>query len=496
MKIYNLKGLLITVILLSGAIGVEGQNHRVENVFKAGVSSSDITPPLGLGIVGNYGNPPPARHIHDQLSAKSLVLDDGSQRIVFVVVDNLGLPAWVCEATKDTIHKETGIPVSNILIAATHTHSSVSAGGQGEIRRKYNYGRPFDDYQLFLIRRIADGVRIAINNLRPAAIGWGSFNKPEHVFNRRWFVEDSVYSPLGFKELVVMNPGFRQTVKKVKPAGPTDPEVSFISLKTKEGKPLAVFANYSLHYVGGVPGHDVSADYFGVFARYIEKLLGREEGEPFVAVMSNGTSGDINNNNFSVQSGPLPAYQKMDVIAKDLADGVFEQYTQIKYYDWVPINVLSKTLALNVRKVTDEILNNQQRIAANRGDEPLFHPLERTYADRIAAFSSEYPDKIPVTIQAFSIGDLAISAIPFEVFAETGLELKAKVPFDKVFTVSIANGFWGYLPTPKQHRLGGYETWLTANIVQLDATDIIVQNLLKLFGELKLNKKLNLVSEP
>ncbi len=89
-----------------------------------------------------------------------------------------------------------------------------------------------------------------------------------------------------------------------------------------------------------------------------------------------------------------------------------------------------------------------------------------------------------VIIQAIRIGDLAICAMPFEVFAETGLELKAKSPAADTFVVELANGGYGYLPTPEQHKLGGYETWLTTNKVQKDASVILVNNLLKMLNEL------------
>ena len=51
------------------------------------------------------------------------------------------------------------------------------------------------------------------------------------------------------------------------PAGPTDPDITIISVQDMKRKPIALFANYSLHYVGGAPGGQISADYFGEFAR-------------------------------------------------------------------------------------------------------------------------------------------------------------------------------------------------------------------------------------
>lgn len=65
------------------------------------------------------------------------------------------------------------------------------------------------------------------------------------------------------------------------------------------------------------------------------------------------------------------------------------------------------------------------------------------------------------------------------------MELKDRSPFDQTMVTGLANGRYGYLPTPAQHRLGGYETWLGTNKVQKDASNIITKNLLEMLDELK-----------
>jgi hypothetical protein len=77
-----------------------------------------------------------------------------------------------------------------------------------------------------------------------------------------------------------------------------------------------------------------------------------------------------------------------------------------------------------------------------------------------------------------------VASIPFEVFTETGLEIKAKSPFKTTFTVELANGHYGYLPTPEQHDLGGYETWLGTNYVDKQASRKITDSLLGMLEEL------------
>ena len=77
----------------------------------------------------------------------------------------------------------------------------------------------------------------------------------------------------------------------------------------------------------------------------------------------------------------------------------------------------------------------------------------------------------------------------FEVFAEIGLELKQRSPIRPLMNISIANGSHGYLPTPEQHRLGGYETWIGVNQVELDASVKMVDALIEMLGALKSEKQ-------
>ena len=94
------------------------------------------------------------------------------------------------------------------------------------------------------------------------------------------------------------------------------------------------------------------------------------------------------------------------------------------------------------------------------------------------------PESINASLQAIRIGDTGISAIPFETFVEIGLRLKAQAPFKNSFTIELANGWYGYLPTPEQHRLGGYETWLGTNWVEIYASDRITSELLDMYQQL------------
>lgn len=454
--------------------------EAAKKVLRAGAATSNITPWLGEGIVGNW-NTPPARHVHDELHARCLVLDDGATRIAIVLVDSVGIPREVFDEAKRQIHEHTGLAPDRVLMAATHTHSATSSGWRNALAPD----KDFSEYQRFLARRISDGVRRAINNLEPARVGWGTADEPRQVTSRRRFLKPgmSMPNPFGGQDQVK---GCSVQRDLVKPAGPVDPQIVFLSIQAADGRPIALLANYSMHYVGEVPAQDISADYFAAFADRIQQLLGADRLDPpFVGILSNGTSGDVDNT-YAQPPERLPPYARLRHVAGDVAQGVFAQCQKLQYHQWVRLGMIERELELSVRKPTAEQLVHAEEMLADP-QRPDKFPHEREYAQRIIR-QQEAPATIRVIVQALRIGDLGIASSPFETFAETGLEIKAKSPLEPTCTIGLANGCYGYLPTPEQHKLGGYETWLGTNRVEIEASAKLTAALLDMLGELALAK--------
>src|SRR5207253_2413771 len=97
----------------------------------------------------------------------------------------------VLDAAKRIVQEKSGLPTSQILIAATHTHTAPAATGTFQ-------SEPDPRYTEFLTERIADGVLRALHNLAPARIAWGSGRAPEEVFNRRWRMKPGKVPPNPF----------------------------------------------------------------------------------------------------------------------------------------------------------------------------------------------------------------------------------------------------------------------------------------------------------
>lgn len=95
-----------------------------------------------------------------------------------------------------------------------------------------------------------------------------------------------------------------------------------------------------------------------------------------------------------------------------------------------------------------------------------------------------YPPTVKVKLQAIRIGELGIVSSPCETFVETGLAIKQESPLKPTFVIELANGYNGYLPTPEQHGLGGYETWRAkSSYLAVDAEPKLRSTLLKLLND-------------
>ena len=466
---------------------VFGIQAHAADALRAGAFAQDITPThLPSPINGNMKGAMAAT-VNDAMHARCLAVSSGGHEVILCVVDSCMIPREICEAAKAIAAKETGVPTAQMLISATHSHTCATMTGVFQ-------SDPDPAYLAELPRMIAAGLATAHRNLEPAEIAWSKDSDPTQVFNRRWMLkpEVTVENPFdGMGDRALMNPGI-QSPKVSGPAGPTDPEVSILAARSlADQRPIAVLANYSLHYVGGLPA--ISADYYGVFANEITARLkagdARYTGKPaFVGIMSNGTSGNINNVNFG---GPSTIRKKapgeqIRAVAASVGDAAMRAWGKLRWTTSAPVASAERDLSLGVRKAAPAELERARHIT-----ETVARDKDGQWTDRKAIYAREallldkYPDQVPCKLQAHRIGGLTIASIPCEVFVEIGLDLKAHKPLDQHFTISLANGYNGYLPTPEHHKLGGYETWRArSSYLEVDASTKITGQLKEMLAEI------------
>lgn len=460
--------------------------------LRAGADVTDITPLPEHFPISTAGSMAATFYdsTEERIHCRTLMLGDEKTLVSFTLVDSCLIPRELADSAKRIASEKTGIPAEHFTIAATHTHSAPTATPAFQ-------SNPSVAYQIYLAEQIAHSIAAAFAKLEPAEAGWAVGENREQVFNRRWFVTEPYANPFGdTTDEVRMNPGYNKGGGKVsKPAGPVDPTIPLLAVRSSQGekKPIGLLANYALHYVGNPPRTadgkaQLSGDYFDRFAKVMaEKVApGRED---YVAILSNGTSGDINNNNFAEPPSEkkYEPGEKMMEVARSVADSAYSAFAKIEYRTDLPIAVAARDLDLGVRKPdasdlarAHEILSSPEQLISGN-----LKPVEAIYA-RETLQLREYPDTVPVRLQAYRLGDLCILTTPCETFVEIGLELKKLSPFGTTMVIELANGYNGYLPTPQQHGWGGYETWRAkSSYLEVDASVKVVAAFEELFGELK-----------
>ncbi len=449
--------------------------------LRAGAAAVDVSPvAFPVNMPGGF-DANPAEGVNDPLMSRSLAISDGETTVVLTVVDNLGLPPAIIAEAKKIASDRTGVPIDRMLVSSTHTHSGAGVSAESSP----GSDSPAEKNRAVLVAGLAESIVQAHATLRPASVAAASRPLPHEVFNRRWYLKEGKMqpNPFGGMDKVKMNPPNSPDVLD-RPAGPTDPEISMLSVRDARGRPLGLFANYSLHYVGAVPRGKISADYYGEFARLVPQRLGQPG---LVAMMSNGTSGDINNSPFGTIRPPREPMEQVRIVAQEAADSVWFALRDVKAHEpKAVLGMRQRTLTLKYRRPTQEQVLYAKAVLAIK-DEAAKKRLPRlaeAYARRTLAALERKEETVDAILQVVRIGDFAIVGIPFETFAEIGLSLKKDSPFARTMVVGLANGRHGYLPTPAQHELGGYETWLGTCHVQEDASELIMKELRPMLAEL------------
>ncbi len=439
MRIFWLR--LLLVILVLAAI-----DRARAGSFSAGVAAVDISPPV-LPVIQNGGFLEASlKQVVDPIHARAFVFSDEVETLAIVVVDSCMLPRTLCDQVKAIASRRTGLARDRILISATHTHSAPSV-------MDFCLGSRRDPrYAQFLPNRIAAAIEQAYQQRQPAQAGWAVVDASEFTKNRRWITRADAMGVDPFGEQTVramMHPGHGNP-DYVGPSGPVDPWLTVLSLQDRGGRPLGVLANFSMHYFGGHSG--VSSDYYGRYAALLKAALAPSQPS-FVAAMSQGTSGDLWWGDYSLaqrQSWDLETYSQR------LVDRTIKAFEQIEHRPSLDLAMAEVRMTLDRRVPSEARLAwAAELLAKKKTERPASRP--EVYAEQ-AEFMAANPRE-EVVLQALRIGDLAVAALPNEVYALTGWKLKTRSPAKVTMNISLANGAAGYIPPPEQHDLGGYTTW-------------------------------------
>lgn len=454
--------------------------------LRAGAAEVEITPPLDFLMAGYY-HERRATGVVDPLKAKALVFRGNGQAAALVVCDLTGIARDLAVEVRGRAEQATGIPAKNIAITATHSHTAPDYS-----KDLYDYlGKEAASgdmpYAARLIAGIVDAIRQADAALQPAAIAAGSARQETPVsFNRRFVMKDgSVRTWMSLD-----NP------EVVRPAGPIDPEIGLVVVRSAAEQPLAVLSNFALH-LDTVGGTQWSADY----PYYIEQAVRKSLGPQTVSLFGTGCCGDINHSDPSRKER-----NKTDFIGNSLGATIQAALPQLSGVPQPRLQVFSQTVPLPLAEVSAEqvaraetllpsvkagtqadffdvviayksIMLDQLRNATPRTDTArhINWGLSRTWAG--------VGGELPVDVQVIALGrDVAIVCLPGEVFVELGLAIKQASPFRTTLVVELANCVeTAYIPTRAAYAGGSYE--VTNSAVQAGAGEMLVEAALRLLRE-------------
>ncbi len=148
------------------------------NTLQAGFSRVDVTPMLGIGMAGYYV-PRFADGVLDPLQINALALSCGAEKVVLMSIDHCGIVKEVLNPMIDHICNVTGLPREAVYIHSTHTHTGPFLN--------YNPSDPLEiEYARLVTRKFADAAKLALDDLKPAKMGWGIGDAPNIAFVRRF----------------------------------------------------------------------------------------------------------------------------------------------------------------------------------------------------------------------------------------------------------------------------------------------------------------------
>lgn len=439
-----ISSLITAITLLFVLSGPDTATARAD--LQAGAAVIDVTPETLPAIVNGGLVSRSVGDVKTRLSARALALSDGTTKLVIVVVDSCMLPRPLLDEVKKLAASRTGVPMHHLLISATHTHSAPASMSC--------LGTNADPNYVPVVKlKIVDAIAAALAKLQPAEVGFGKANAASFTALRRWILRPDRIAddPFG-------NPTVRATMHAgsnwdnvTGESGPEDPDLSLVSVRSLDGKPIAVLANFSMHYYSGEKG--LSADYFGLFSEGLKKRIDPDGN--FVGIMSHGCSGDIWRRDYT-QPDKWNSKQTIDDYASGLLDIAMQAYGRISYRHNVDLGMAEKRMTLAYRVPDQQRLEWAERILAEQGDRP---PKTRPEVYAMEQLILHERQRTEIVVQALRIGDIGIATTPNETYAVTGLKIKAASPLAHNMVIELANGGDGYIPPPEQHRFGGYNTW-------------------------------------
>jgi len=425
------------------------------NNFQAGYAKVNINPPLGIGVAGYY-IPRYAKGFLDDLEASALVLSCAGKQIALISVDCCNIKTDLAEQYLVTISQATGLPKENIFMTATHTHTGavLVPPGSYEVDEQM-----VSRYAEFVGNRLADVVKLALEDLKPANMGYMVGYAPDRVaYIRRYKMKDGTTCTCP----PINDPSIDH------PIGELDRRVNVLRFD-REGGHSVVLVNYGVH-ADTVNGEMISADWPGWMRKTLKKAL---DGTKCMFIT--GAQGDVGSTNVHPKAGDMndteisfdnemksPGMARF--VGRALAGTVLQVYDKVAYVDVDNINILQKVISVpaNVPKPEQLPLAHKYKELHEAGlDEEIPYTgmeLTTVVAEALRMCNLEHePEAFELKLTGVQLGPVALIGIPGELFTEIGVKLKDTEGWDMILPCGLTNGSEGYFPMKSAYDEGGYE---------------------------------------
>ena len=445
--------------------------------MKIGFAEYDITPPVGKLIPGGFEARLTSEPSRGKLLVTAMTLTEGDMTVILVSADMLSMQVRFADRVRRRISEKTGVPVEQIMVASTHTHTGGAL-----------------DYQLWLCPPDLEVSALSETGIVTAAVasfarqteatlGVGVGEESRFSFCRDFFMADGTMR---------MNPSRKTKEQRdamLRTVTTPDHSVNVMRVDDISGETRGFLVNYANHPdCHGKNKSSFSADFPGALRRNLKRIY----GDDVFVLFFNGTAGDLNC--YDYKNGTDRSYaggkkNAPEAIGAGLASTVVEINMGIDATVTAPrLAVISESIGLVRRYKTPEMYAWAQEVAK---DMDAHDAKDRAYATEYLESDDDVTPLIDFEIHTLAIGPWAIVGLPSEIFTEVGKRIKRASPFEHTLIVELANGTHGYIATQITHDYGAYETKLSKinACTAPDSADRIVNAAVKQLFRLK--EKLN-----
>jgi hypothetical protein len=382
----------------------------------ASAGTADITPETAVPLAGSEIRAGVFQGVADRLEANALVLRQDGPPIVFVSVDLLFVGQELRAGVLGRLG--AGVPEESLFFAASHTHFAPATDD-----RRPRLGRMDPHY----LDQVCDRVTGLVSRLLgeppvPVTIEYAQ-GQANHAVNRR------LRAPW---HLSRRGPRVGAVVGAPNPSGPRDESIHLLRVSRPDDGPLAVIWSYACHPVGFPRPLEVTAEFPGRVRRRL-----RDDLRPDLPVLFwQGFAGDIRPPELNLSTS-LPSRARRLLLGPR-----FGRFSGDEWESW------AASLAARVAS-----------IASVPSRRPVSGPIRARRVTRpLDGFVLGTSDERQVAFHRVMLGrDLAVVGVAAEVVTEYGALVNSTFDGSVNIPVGYIDEVYGYLPTARMLREGGYE---------------------------------------